>query len=153
AARTILLADDDWKALLPEPSQTTTRELPNPLSAPAVTIRAPGNVRANMRQSQVRIMVNAWVPGADVLADLDDPIFATDPEELAWDIAALAGDILDVRSVMGRGPSFPYRDASWRGQWTEGPTLPDPDLSRGADTPLYRAWIYVVMNIVTPVPQ
>ena len=47
---------------------------------------------------------------------------------------------------MGRGPSFQYHGAAWRGTWDEGPaTL--VDLSRGPENPIYRAVIQVVMRM------
>ena len=48
--------------------------------------------------------------------------------------------------MMGRGPSFNYRGANWRGTWEEGPTTM-VDTARGPENPIYRAVIQVVMNI------
>lgn len=148
AAREVLRANTEWSELLPDPSQTTTRELPNPLTAPCVTIVAPGNNRINLRQSQVRLMVNVWVPKAEVLQDMT-PAIDTDPEELSWDIAALAADILDMKAVMGRGKAFQFRGQTWRGQWINGP-ITMVDTERGQDDPLFRSIVEVVMTVTTP---
>lgn len=148
AAREVLLANEEWQELLPDPSWTTTRELPNPLTRPCVTIVAPGNQRLNLRQSQVRVMVNVWVPKAELLLELDPPV-EIDPEEHSWDIAALAGEILNMKSMMGRGPSFKFRGATWRGEWINGP-ITMVDIDRGDDHPLFRSLVEVVMTIVTP---
>lgn len=148
AAREVLRANDEWQQLLPDPSWTTTRELPNPLLRPCVTIVAPGNNRINVRQSQVRLMVNVWVPKSEVLQDMTPPV-EIDPEEHSWDIAALAADILDMKSMMGRGPSFEFRGQTWRGQWINGP-ITMVDKERGEENPLFRSIVEVVMTITTP---
>lgn len=147
AVRELLRANEDMVALMRSADAITTRELPNPLVGPAMTIRAPGNNRPNIRVSEVRIMCSVWVPPAEVLVDLD-PSIETDPEEYAWDVAALAGEILNSRSLMGRGPSFKFRNSSWRGEWINGPvTMVDTD--RGDDHPIFRALIEVLMKVVT----
>ncbi|HMS75608.1 hypothetical protein [Gordonia sp. (in: high G+C Gram-positive bacteria)] len=145
AAREILRADPDFVALVgADPSVITTRELPDPLVRPCVTIAAAINRRLNEQVSSVRLMLNAWVPKAELL--VDNLGLVIDPEELAWNIAATAGQILDMRRMMGRGPSFEFRGARWRGVWDEGPTTL-VDVERGPDNPIYRAVIQVQMNI------
>lgn len=146
AAREILRANPDFLELIgSDPAAVTTRELPNPLERPCMTIQAGVNRRQTNLTAAIRLMISAWVPKAEVLVDLDPPI-RMDPEELAWTIADAAGHILDMKRQMGRGPSFQYHGAAWRGTWDEGPaTL--VDLSRGPENPIYRAVIQVVMRM------
>lgn len=146
AARELLRSQEDFTNLLgTDPSLVTTRELPDPLERPVVTIQAAINHRENIRQNQVRLLLSVWVPRIEILVDGDPPVHK-DPEELAWDIAALAGQLLDMRRYMGQGPSFTYRGATWRGVWDAGPTTM-VDLDRGPENPLYRAVIEVVMKL------
>lgn len=147
AARELLRADTDFMAMLGPDGQVTTRELPDPLTAPCVTIVAGVNRRENIEQSKPRLIVSVWVPKGEILVDSVPPIL-TDPEELAWDIADAAGLCLGRRGLMGRGPSFNYRGAPWRGTWVAGPTTM-VDIERGPDNPLYRAVIEVVMQMGT----
>ena len=110
-----------------------------------VTIQASVNRRENIQLSKVRLMLSVWVPKIEILVEGDPPT-PMDPEELAWNIAAAAGQILDQRRMMGQGPSFVFRGASWRSQWDAGPTTM-VDTARGADNPIYRAVIEVVMKV------
>ncbi|MFT4127292.1 MAG: hypothetical protein QM662_13825 [Gordonia sp. (in: high G+C Gram-positive bacteria)] len=151
AARELLRSRPEFLALLgDDPSLITTRELPDPLTRPVVTIQAAVNRRENITTSRMRLMISVWVPLMQVFVDDGTTQRQVDPEELAWDIAAMAGQILDMRRYMGMGPSFTYRGASWRGQWDEGPaTLVDTD--RGPESPIFRAVIQVVMQIGKPI--
>ncbi|MFT3661994.1 MAG: hypothetical protein QM809_11490 [Gordonia sp. (in: high G+C Gram-positive bacteria)] len=146
AARELLLADDEFVGMLAG-GTVTTRELPDPLVGPCVTISAGVNRRQNPGQSQVRLMISVWVPKPEILVDRTPPIL-TDPEELAWDIADAAGRVLARRQLMGRGASFTYRGMTWRGIWDMGPTTL-VDTARGKDNPLYRSIIEVVMKAGT----
>lgn len=147
AARELLRASTDLLDLIGSaPELITTREIPRPLAGPCITIAAGVNRRENILTSKVRLIVNAWVPKAEVLQD--NLQIDTDPEELSWQIATLAGEILDMRHLMGRGPSHTYRGATWRGQWDEGPSTL-VDTQRGAENPLYRSVIQVVMKMTT----
>nr|EMP14025.2 hypothetical protein ISGA_3998 [Gordonia sp. NB41Y] len=146
AAREYLRSQEDFIALVgADPSLVTTRELPDPLERPVVTIQAGLNHRENILAHKVRLMISVWVPPIEILVDGDPPT-PKDPEELAWDIASLSGQLLDMRRYMGQGPSFQYRGATWRGTWDDGPvTLVDTD--RGPNHPIYRAVIQVVMTL------
>ena len=146
AARELLRQNEDFITLVgDDPALITTRELPSPLEQPVVTIQASVNRRENIQLSKVRLMLSVWVPRIEILVDGDPPT-PMDPEELAWNIAAAAGQILDQRRMMGQGPSFVFRGASWRSQWDAGPTTM-VDLARGPENPIYRAVIEVVMKV------
>lgn len=146
AAREYLRSQEDFTNLLgSDPSLVTTRELPDPLERPVVTIQAAINNRENILTNRVRLLLSVWVPRIEILVDSDPPV-PKDPEELAWDIASLAGQLLDMRRYMGQGPSFEFRGATWRGIWDAGPTTL-VDLDRGPENPIYRAVIEVVMKL------
>lgn len=146
AAREILRADEQiMLGIGNDPALITTRELPSPLRGPAITIRAGVNRRENQALSKIRLLISVWVPKAEILVD-STPSIETDPEELSWDLAVRAGEVLDVRRVMGRGELFEFRGQQWRGQWDGGPTTM-VDLDRGPENPLYRSVIEVVMKM------
>lgn len=145
AAREILRASPEVTALVAADA-ISTRELPDPLTGPAVTIRAARTGVDNVKARRPRVMVSAWCPRAELLVDAG---ILTDPEELAWDIAAVCGDVLSVRALMGRGPSHTWRGASWRGELVEGP-LTMVDVERGQDQPLYRAVVQVDLRMTQP---
>ncbi|OZF00855.1 hypothetical protein CH300_20165 [Rhodococcus sp. 15-1154-1] len=69
---------------------------------------------------------------------------STDPEELAWDISCLAGEII----TRARG-LHQFRNGAWKGEWVEGPLLL-VDKSRTGDFPIYRAPIRVELDMRTP---
>lgn len=76
----------------------------------------------------------AWSPLVQVDGWCAPGIPGVDPEQKAWDIAALAGRIL------GRARNITIGTMSYSGRLVEGP-LPDVDTSRGESSPLYRAII------------
>lgn len=147
AAREILRANEDYLALVPDPSWTTTSYLPKPLTHPCVTIRAAANPRQNTKMSRVLCHLNVWVPKPELLVELE-PAIEIDPEELAWNIAALAAETLNGAAVMGRRPAFRYEGAVWRGEWVSGPTTM-ADVSRGHDNPLERALVEINMKVTS----
>ena len=81
------------------------------------------------------LVVNAWVPKWEILGG------TTDPDEVAWDVAALAGQLI------GRARNIAFRESAWSGDWKTGPIVPDPDITRGVDNPLYRAFVTVEMKL------
>lgn len=147
AARELLRSDEQIMAGIGnDPALITTRELPDPLTGPAaITIRAGVNRRENAHLSKIRLLISVWVPKAELLVDLTPPIL-TDPEELSWDLAVRAAEVLDMKRLMGRGELFTFRGQQWRGMWDGGPTTM-VDLERGPENPLYRSVIEVVMKM------
>ena len=133
AIREYLLSKDEFVALV-NPANVTTRELPERILAPCVTIRVPGNVGGDPILRRPLIVVNAWVPPISVMGG------TTDPDEVAWDIAAMAG------AIIGRGRNIKYRESVWSAAWNSGPIVPDPDFQRGKDIPLYRAFVTIEMK-------
>lgn len=133
AIREFLLAHDEFVALV-NPQNVTTRELPQIIEAPCVTIRVPGNVGSDPMLRRPLIVVNAWVPSIAVMGG------TTDPDEVAWDIAAMAG------ALVGRGRNIKFRESVWSAAWKTGPIVPDPDFARGPDIPLYRAFVTLEMK-------
>lgn len=133
AIREFLLGNDEFAALV-KPENVTTRELPKIIDAPCVTIRVPGNVGVDPALRRPLIVVNVWVPPISVMGGM------TDPDEVAWDIAALAG------ALVGRGRNIKFRDSYWSAAWKNGPIVPDPDFKRGQDIPIYRAWVTLEMK-------
>ncbi|MGB6246111.1 hypothetical protein [Gordonia sp. (in: high G+C Gram-positive bacteria)] len=146
AARELLRSSPEFLDLVgDDPAAITTRELPDPLTGPCVTIYTGVNRRQNIEMSKARLLVSVWVPKSEVLVDRPVPIL-TDPEELSWDIADLAGRIFDQRRGMGTGRSFEFRGATWRAEWDAGPTTM-VDRERGVENPLYRSVIEVLMKL------
>ncbi|AON97380.1 tail terminator [Gordonia phage Nyceirae] len=146
AAREILRTDEQIvEGIGNDPALITTRELPDPLRGPAMTIRAGVNRRENASLSKIRLLISVWVPKAELLVDLAPPVL-TDPEELSWNLAVRAAEVLDMKRLMGRGELFTFRGQQWRGQWDGGPTTM-VDLERGPENPLYRSVIEVVMKM------
>jgi len=133
AARLFLIGQAEFTALVPA-SSVTTREAPDPITGPFVTIRAPGNVGTDPLLRKPLIQVDAWVPKLEILGG------TTDPEEIAWDIAAMAGTLLC------RAKAQEFRGSAWNARWTDGPIC-DIDTTRGKDQPLYRALIRVEMKL------
>lgn len=136
AARLFLCEQPEFTALCPAAS-VTTREAPDPIVGPFVTIRGPGNVGVDPMLRKPLIQIDAWVPKLEILGG------TTDPEEVAWDIAAMAGTLL------GRARSQEFRGSAWTARWTDGP-INDIDTTRGKDQPLYRAIVRVEMKLRAP---
>jgi hypothetical protein len=134
ALREFLLSKPEFAQLVP-PKMVTTRELPDKITGPCVTIRVPGNVGVDPMLRKPLLVINAWVPKWEILGG------TTDPDEVAWDIAALAGQLI------GKARNIPFRESTWAGDWKTGPIVPDPDVKRGVDNPLYRAFVTVEMKL------
>lgn len=131
--RVFLIAQPEFTALVPATS-VTTREAPDPITGPYVTIRAPGNVGVDPMLRSPLIQVDAWVPKLEILGG------TTDPDEVAWDIAAMAGQLL------GRARPQDFRGSAWTARWTDGP-ITGLDKTRGPDQPLYRATVRVELKM------
>ncbi len=128
AARAFLLTQPSFVALAPA-ANVSTRDLPEEITGPCVTIRAPGNVGVDPMLRRPMIQVDAWVPKIEILGG------TIDPDEVAWNIAALAGELL------GRARAVTFRNSAWTGRWVDGPITFPPDVKRGPDFPLFRATI------------
>ena len=144
AARELLRSTPEFMELVgDDPQRITTRELPDPLRGPCVTIYTGVNRRQNIELSKPRLIVSVWVPAAEILVDQGIDM---DPEELSWDVADLAGRIFDRHRQMGRGGGFEFRGVTWRSEWDAGPTTM-VDRERGAESPLYRSVIEILMKV------
>ncbi|WP_072689272.1 hypothetical protein [Rhodococcus marinonascens] len=133
AVREFLLSTPEFTALIPAES-VTTRELPDPITGPAMTIRSIGNVGVDPMLRRPLLALNVWVPKWEILGG------DTDPDEVAWNIAATAGQLL------GRARNVSFRGATWTGGWKTGP-INDVDVKRGVDNPLYRAFVTVELKM------
>ncbi|MEV6555870.1 hypothetical protein AB0M22_09150 [Nocardia sp. NPDC051756] len=136
AARMFLIAQPEFTALVPA-SSVTTREAPDPITGPFVTIRAPGNVGVDPLLRKPLIQIDVWTPKIEILGG------TTDPEELAWDIAAMAATLL------ARARAQEFRASAWTARWTDGP-ISSIDTTRGPDQPLYRALVRLEMKLRAP---
>lgn len=133
AARDYLLSKSEYTALGIQ--STTTRDLPREITGVCVLIRA---IRADGTDPflrKPRLQLDILAPKLEILGG------TTDPEELAWDAAAMAGQLL------GRARNVVFREAAWTGKWIEGPLSGGTDISRGEDNPLYRAIIRIDMKM------
>lgn len=133
AVRKFLVESATFTALVPA-SSVATRDLPDKIRGPFVTIRAPGNVGSDPMLRRPLVQIDAWVPKIEILGG------TTDPEEVAWDIAALAGQML------GRCKAQDFRGAAWNARWVDGP-ITFVDTKRGVDNPLFRATIRVELKM------
>ncbi len=125
AVREFLLAQAQYTALGVQ--STSTRDLPSVITGVCVQIRSVRTDGEDPFLRRPRIQIDAWAPKIEILGG------STDPEEAAWDVAAMAGQLI------GRARNVSWRGAAWSGSWFEGPLTGPPDSSRGADMPLYRA--------------
>ncbi|MCK8671005.1 hypothetical protein M1M07_07720 [Rhodococcus sp. HM1] len=133
AIRKFLIDDPQITSLVPA-ENITTRDLPEVIAGPFITLRAPGNVGVDPMLRRPMVQVDVWCPKIEILGG------TTDPEERAWDIAALAGELL------GRARMQQFRNATWKAQWTDGP-ITFVDVKRGPDFPLYRATVRVELKM------
>ncbi|WP_418346169.1 hypothetical protein [Rhodococcus pyridinivorans] len=133
AIRQFLLASPEILELVPD-DNITTRELPDVIDGPFITLRAPGNVGSDPMLRRPLVQVDVWSPKIEILGG------TTDPEELSWNIAALVGELI------GRARMQSFRNATWKAQWTDGP-ITFVDTQRGPDLPLYRATIRVELKM------
>ncbi|CAB0533673.1 hypothetical protein CIP107527_00160 [Corynebacterium diphtheriae] len=124
--RKFLLQSEAFTELL-HGGKVTTREVPDPLVKPHVTVAAVGHVGDDPMLRRLMIQVTPWAPGRDV-SGLDE-----DPDVTAWNLAATAGELL------GRAKNIIIDDLhAWSATWVDGP-IQLYDTSRGADKVLYYA--------------
>ncbi|NEW40780.1 hypothetical protein GV794_01920 [Nocardia cyriacigeorgica] len=136
AVRAFLIAQPRFTDLVPVEA-ITTRDLPDPITGPFVTLRAPGNVGVDPLLRRPLVQVDAWAPRIERLGG------SVDPEELTWNISALAGQLL------GRARSQEFRGSAWTAGWTDGP-ITSVDKTRGADQLLFRATVRVELKMRAP---
>lgn len=106
----------------------STRDIPDPITKPFVTLSAPSNYGVDPMHRKPMIQGDIWVPMLEILGG------DTDPEELAWNIADLAGRLVHKAPRSQRQ----FRNASWVARWIDGPITAIDD-ERGPDTLLFRA--------------
>ncbi|HEY9415453.1 MAG TPA: hypothetical protein VIQ30_11890 [Pseudonocardia sp.] len=136
AVRAFLTAQSRFTDLVPVEA-ITTRDLPDPITGACVTLRAPGNVGVDPFLRRPLVQVDAWAPKIEILGG------SKDPEELVWDIAALAGQLLH------RAKAQEFRGSAWSATWTDGP-ITFVDKERGADMPMFRATVRVELKLRAP---
>ncbi|NKS12588.1 hypothetical protein GS580_16755 [Rhodococcus hoagii] len=136
AVRQFLLSKPEFTDLVPG-TLVSTRTLPDPLQSAYVTLAAPGNVGVDPMLRKPMVQINAWTPKIEILGG------TTDPEELSWDIAAMAGQLV------GRARNIAFRGSAWSGRWVDGP-ITMVDTQRGIDFPLFRAVVRVELKMRAP---
>ncbi|MGF7124032.1 hypothetical protein [Rhodococcus sp. BE178] len=136
AVRQFLLSKPEFTDLVPGTS-VSTRNVPDPIAGPFVTLAAPGNVGIDPMLRKPIVQINAWAPKIEILGG------TTDPEELTWNIAAMAGQLV------GRARTVSFRGSAWSGRWVDGP-ITMVDTVRGAGLPLFRAVVRVELKMRAP---
>lgn len=127
ALRDFLIAQPEFAALAP-PQSVSTVDIPEKITGPYVTLAAVSNFGQDPMLRKPLVQLDVWVPKWDILGgDIS-------PDELAWNIADLAGRLVHKARIQ----RFRDSESSWRATWDEGP-ITDVDKERGADLPLYRA--------------
>ncbi|KOS56432.1 MULTISPECIES: hypothetical protein [Rhodococcus] len=135
AVRAFLVDQPKILDLVPA-ERITTRELPDEITGPCITLRGPGNVGADPMLRRPMVQVDVWTPKIEILGG------TTDPEEVSWNVAALAGELL------GRARTVRFRDSAWSGRWVDGP-ITMVDNTRGNNFPLFRAACRVELKMRT----
>ncbi|MBH5301151.1 hypothetical protein EU799_04745 [Corynebacterium silvaticum] len=124
--RKFLLQHEAFTELL-HGGKVTTREVPDPLIKPHVTVATVGHVGDDPMLRRLMIQVTPWVPGRDA-SGLDE-----DPDVTAWNLAATAGELI------GRAKNIVIDDEhAWSSTWVDGP-IQLYDTERSADKVLYYA--------------
>lgn len=129
AIRDFLINNAEFTALVPA-ENISTRDIPDPLTGPFVTLSAPSNYGEDPMLRRPMIQCDVWVPKLEILGG------DTDPEELAWNIADIAGRLVHKAPSSQRR----FRNGSWKATWIDGP-ITDVDKERGPENPLFRALV------------
>lgn len=135
AVRLFLIGQPEFTALVPAES-VTTRDVPDPITGPYVTLRAVGTGSSGddpMLRAPI-IQIDAWVPPIEIIGG------STDPEEVAWDIAAMAGQLI------GKARAQEFRGSAWNGKWKTG-VITAVDKTRGPDQLIFRATVRVEIKL------
>lgn len=138
AVRLFLVAQPRFIALVPA-AAVTTRDVPDPITGPYVTLRAVGTAGSGddpILRAPI-IQIDAWVPPIEIIGG------TTDPEEVAWDIAAMAGELV------GKARAQEFRGCGWSGRWKHG-VITAVDKTRGPDQPIFRATVRVEVKMRAP---
>lgn len=129
AIRALLLADPTFASLVP--NRVGTR-LPADMTTPfaRVQVSGPGGDLGGGGYKPL-VQVEGWVaPGG-----------TEDPERTAWRIATRAARVLrTARNVA-------YESMHYSPRLIDGPFAPDPDVTRGPSSPLYRALVRAELTI------
>lgn len=134
AIREYLLHHDEIQDLL-HGGTITTRNVPDPLTVPHVTVATVGGTGADPMLRHLTVQVTPWAPAREI-SHLDE-----DPDVTAWNLAATAGEIL------GRARNIIIdKDHAWSARWIDGP-VQLYDTSRGADRILFYAPVRLTVNI------
>lgn len=124
--RKLLMEDPEFVELL-HGGTVSTRDVPDPLTKPHLTIAVVGMSGDDPMLRKPMVQVTPWVPDTDV-SGLDE-----DPDVTAWNIAATAGHVL------GRKRNVVIDDDTAMSiEWVDGP-ISLYDTKRGKDRVLYYA--------------
>lgn len=146
AIRDFLKSQTELTDVVP-PNLIQTGQAPRTITRPFLLCRPVTTPGRDPLLKHPVVQVEACTPPIETYHD--DPALlaefgSIDPEELAWDISCLAGEII----TRARG-LHPFRNGSWKGAWMEGP-ISLVDKSRSEDFPIYRAPIRIEMDVRTP---
>ena len=126
AIRAYLLDEERFTGLL-HGGEVTTRDVPDPLVRPHVTVSVVGHVGPDPMLRRLMVQVTPFAPPAEV-SGLDE-----DPDVTVWNLAATAGEIL------GRAKNVILSDrTAWSATWVDGP-IQLYDHERGRDRPIFYA--------------
>lgn len=130
AVRELLASAGPFLALVPA-IRILTRD-PQDVATPFVILKAPPAIPINASAGM-------WSPLIQVEGKCA-PGGSTDPERVAWDIAALAA------ALLSRVRNRPYLTMHWTARVIDGPMI-DIDTSRGDSAPIYRALIRAELTV------
>lgn len=126
AIRQWLATQEAFTALL-HGGKITTRDVPDPLKLPHVTVAVVDHGGNDPMLRRLIVQVTPWAPGRDVSG------LQEDPDVTVWNLAATAGELL------GRTKNIVLDDDhAWTAKWIDGP-VQLYDRERGKDRPIYYA--------------
>lgn len=145
AVRDYLMGDPEFTDLIPS-RLISTRDTPDKITRPFVKVRPVTTPGKDPMRRNPMVQIDVYAPPLAIIqANTDQAVldhFAdVDPEEAAWNIAALAGELL------GRARTVAFRNCTWNAEWKEGP-LSFPETVRGVDLPLYRSPVRVELKML-----
>ena len=126
ALRKFLASNEQFSQLL-YGGKVTTREVPDPLTRPHVTVAAVANQGEDPMLRRLMVQVTPWVPDRDI-SGLDE-----DPDVTAWNLAVTAGKLIGHAKN-----EIIDADTAWNATWVEGP-IQLYDKTRGADRLIFYA--------------
>lgn len=145
AVRDFLMGAAEFTDLVPA-QLISTRDQPELITRPFALVRPSANTGTDPMLRRPWVQVDVCVPPLEVMtatgdAEIIDAFCQSDPEETAWNIAALAGELI------GRAGTVRFRTGTWTAQWKDGP-LALVDKSRSGDMPLYRSPVRVELKML-----